>query len=90
MNEKLRPIGTEFWYEFPYNPRSAEGGNKQYRFLYKVKSHNLCLRFPNDEVGELLECVEPLKKETRSMITITQCGECGGPKYGFDDWREEP
>ena len=89
MNKELRPIGTEFWHEFPYNPRSAEGGTKQHRFLYRVKSHDLCLRFAGDGVGELLECVEALKMEARNMITITQCSECGGPKYGFDDWKEE-
>ena len=85
---ELRPIGTEFWYEFPFNPRSVEGGNKQHRFLYQVKSHDRVARFPGDEVGELAEHVEPIKSEFRNLISISQCSECSGVKYKFDEWRE--
>jgi|GEM_PF-5596847 len=89
MKEKeLRPIGTEFWYEFPYNPLSPMATNKQHRFLYRVKSHELAARFPSDKEGELLECLEALKEETRNMINISG-SECGEIKYEFDNWKEE-
>ena len=87
--EELRPIGTEFWYEFPVKPFE----NIQNRFLYKVKSHDLCLRFLGDKRGELLECIEAIKKQTRRVLsaTLVRCPVCKQNRYEyeFDEWKEE-
>jgi hypothetical protein len=86
----LRPIGTEFWHEFPLSKISTL--NVQSRFLYRIESHKLCARFDGDEVGELKEILQPLKHETRNVTSMTQvqCSECGNIywKYEFDEWQE--
>lgn len=82
--DSLRPVGTEYWHETPFPHAGSDG--RQYRFLYRVKSHDKVLRFFEDVVGEWAETVEVIKSEYRNMISISKCDECGGIKYGFGEW----
>ena len=89
MEKELKPIGTEFWYEFPYDPCSGMSCSKQSRFLYRVTSHDEAIRFQGDKIGELIECVKAIKSENRNLIGITKCKECDGVKYEFGEWKED-
>ena len=90
MSNELRPIGTEFWYEYPV--RSFESIRN--RFLYKIIRHDSCARFLGDKEGEMREGVEAIKMETRKVLSMTlvQCPVCKQNKweYEFDEWKETP
>jgi len=83
--ENLRPVGTEYWYEFP---PSQDG--KQWKFLYQVVSHELAARNLGDKKGRLLERVKPIKSQTRRVTGMSGCPHCyGGWQYTFAEWEEE-
>ncbi len=57
----LRPIGTQFWYEFP--PDMTSNNPHKTRIKYKVVEHVRTMRCLGDRVGELCERWEPLEVE---------------------------
>jgi hypothetical protein len=61
--EDLRPIGTEFWYEFPVKPLCSDG--MQHRFLYRVKDHTQIKESPEDPRDKWAEQVDVLKHQRR-------------------------
>ncbi len=88
MSKNLRPIGTEFWYEYP--PTQT---GEQSSFLYRVMSHELVARYPGDKEGKLSEQLKPIKVKKRRIKsqTLVQCLCCQESKweYEFTEWAEK-
>lgn len=58
---KLRPIGTEFWIEYP--PAHDSTDCKGRRIKYRVVAHTKSARFVGDEKGILAEEIKPIEIE---------------------------
>jgi len=85
--EKLRPIGTEFWYEYQH----LAFANKQVRFLYRVISHDRIALFPGDMGDNYGEGLRAIKMEVREVTSTTQCSKCFGVGwiYAYGEWKFE-
>ena len=76
----LRPIGTEFWYQFPIPMGSTQSYAS--RFLYRVVRHTKGMT--QTRSVELIEEIEPLemKEIYPESCKICECG-CGKLVYQF-------
>ncbi len=83
--DDLKPIGTEFWHDFPPGPDMW-----QKSFLYRVIAHRLVERFPGDRVGKLMEELLPVKSRERQITGWGGCQDCfSGLKYTFGGWEAQ-
>jgi len=57
----LRPIGTEFEIDLGVDVHSTDPRGRKIK--YRVIKHSSVMRFPDDNVGELCESVEPVSVE---------------------------
>jgi len=57
MDKLLKPIGTEYWYDFPSDPCSTDARRK--RFKYRVINHVLTI----DGFKEELKAIDYQYKE---------------------------
>ena len=76
----LRPVGTEFWYQFPI-PMSSTQAHAD-RFLYRIVRHRMA-QLQNGTVGLLEEAV-PIDEEKvyPESCSFCECG-CGKLVYQF-------
>jgi len=96
MSKELRPIGTEFWYEFPVRDPEYYHGEfgKQTKFLYKVVGHDEVMRWAGDKTGEMAEHIEAIKSMSRwaGSYMIEPCPICGKIRHVYSDfteWKED-
>jgi len=76
----LRPIGTEFWYEFPL---SSNDQSWQHRFLYRIVAHS------QTTVGQA-ETLEVIREQMRPMIGVksVKLSDRAVWDYVFGEWQE--
>jgi len=96
MSKELRPVGTEYWYEYPVNNAENSHGEfgKQMKFLYIVTEHGKVMRWKGDEIGEMAEHVVAIKSMSRwaGSCIIEPCPTCGKIRYVYNDfteWKED-
>lgn len=59
--EELRPVGAEFWHDYPPNIGSTD--SRATRIKYRVVEHVRVVRFTGDTMGKLAEKWGPLAVE---------------------------
>lgn len=87
---KLKPIGEEFWYDFPVPEDSYTNTGYQYSYRYKVVEHTThrC----EDGVIREAERVVPvgMRRRVITSILFTPCtyGKVSEITYTFGEWEE--
>jgi hypothetical protein len=84
----LRPIGTEFWHEFPVCDSDSRG--VQDRFLYRVKGHEKAhMGGPNTPLQDA-EAVDVVGHQTRPIIGMhsVQLSDRTIWDYDFGEWSD--
>ena len=85
--EDLRPIGTEYWQEYPVSP--VEGFQHQCKFLYRIIAHDECATTsaPNGP-SHWGERIEPVEMWTRPVIGIkfVQLSDRAVTDFVFGEW----
>lgn len=96
LDGQLRPIGSLFWFEYPYSPRTGY----QIRFLYRVESYQrFGLTMNPHETGYLGEHIVAIRAQKRWPTNLTyrsidhSCQSCGAtfewvPNYTGSQWED--